>query len=98
MGAPLISPTVLNPLNPLEDDAFEEAVESLKRAFGGFGHIASRIESALGGRRVHAVTMRRWLIDRTLPPRVAFALVKAATAEGVEVSVTDFHPWLKEYV
>ena len=100
----IISPTVLNPLNKEEDFTFELTVEKLKSMFGSYDAIAESIEDATG-RRCSDVTLRRWLLRRTLPPRIAFELVKqyrrCARRKGLndeDIAVTDFHPWLQEFI
>ena len=100
----IISPTILNPLTTQEDFAFELAIEKLKALFGSYDAIAASIEPATG-RRCSDVTLRRWLLRRTLPPRIAFELAKQYNSLRAQqagkseyISVTDFHPWLKEFL
>ena len=104
MGATKIEPTnkasVVNPLTPEQDVRFQEAADYARKVLGSYDAIAQALEPMLG-RRLLMVTVRRWMVSRTLPVRMAFALVKAVNEKlppGETISVEDFHPWLAEYL
>lgn len=93
------NPHVLNPLTPRQDLEFSAAADACRELWGSYEKMAEAIEPEVG-RRVNAVTMRRWLVDRTIPPRIAFILAAVTQTEepSLGIRVDAFHPWLTEYI
>ena len=87
-----------NDLSPAEERRFDIAAATVLRVYGTWESISRDLQDSVGT-RLHTVTVRRWLVERTLPCRMAFALVKLmdGKAAGRLVNVEDFHPWLGEY-
>lgn len=78
---------------------FDTAAKAVKDALGSYDKISHLIFVATDN-PVSGVSVRRWLVNRTLPLPIACTLVDLMDehAPGNEVVLADFFPYLEEYV
>lgn len=78
---------------------FDNAVKEVREALGSYDTI-SRLIYDKTGRGYSGVSVRRWLVNRTLPLPIACTLLDILEEQkpGNGVFLTDFFPYLEEYV
>ena len=101
-----MSHMALNRLTVKQRATFDAAAKRVHAALGSsYDNVAAACERA-AGKRLTSVTARRWLVSRSLSPRMAFVICKAA-AEMYKLehgkhkdiaSVEEFHPWISEFI
>lgn len=88
-----------NDLTEAEREHFGLAGQLALKVLGTWENMSRSLELEVGV-RLHTVSVRRWIVDFTLPCRMAFALSKVVneTAGKDVVHAADFHPWLEAYL
>lgn len=77
---------------------YDKAARVVRAALGSYDKIAHLIFSETGA-SVSGVSVRRWLKNRNLPITYACTLVDLVNAvDDFEIALTDFYPYLEDYV